>query len=59
LAWGKNTFNIEAPKNSQIELEIKSGGTRSGKCYIGFVNIGKQPTQIISIKLTAAGVQIK
>ncbi len=59
LNWGENIFNIEAPKNSQIKLMLSSGGTRAGSTDLGYADVGNDPTQTISVKLTSAGAQIE
>ncbi len=59
LEWGETIFNIKAPKNSEIKLSLRSGGTRSGIADIGYAYIGAQPQQTVVIRLTEGGAEIE
>lgn len=59
LQWGENIFNIQAPKNSEIKLTLRSGGTRSGMADIGYAYIRTEKFQTVIIRLTEAGVEIE
>lgn len=59
LNWGQNFFNIKAPKNSEIKLTLRAGGTREGMTDIGYVSIGSEKHQTVVVRLTEAGVEIQ
>ena len=59
LNWGQNFFNIKAPKNSEVKLMLRAGGTREGMTEIGYVSIGSEKHQTVAVKLTEAGVEIQ
>lgn len=59
LKWGQNFFDIRAPKNSEIKLMLRAGGTREGMTDIGYVSVGSEKRQTVVIRLTEAGVDIQ
>ncbi len=59
LKWGENFFNIRAPKNSEIKLMLRAGGTREGMTDIGYVSVGSEKFQTVVVRLTEAGVDIQ
>jgi hypothetical protein len=54
-----NFFNIRAPRNSEIKLMLRAGGTREGITDIGYFTVGNEKRQTVVVRLTEAGVDIQ
>lgn len=59
LKWGENFFNIQSPKNAEIKLMLRSGGTRDGMIGLGSISIRSDSRQTVIIRLTESGIDIK
>lgn len=59
MVWGQNQLTCRAPKNSIIQLRLRTGGTRTGMIDIGFVRIGNQPSQNVTVRMDETGTYIR
>ena len=59
LRWGMNSFKIRAPKNTEIRLRLRAGGTRSGMADVGYVSVGNDPEQSVVVRLPESGAEIE
>ncbi len=58
LKWGQSSFRVKVPKNTEIKLRLRAGGTKDDMVDVGSISIGSGPRQTVAINFTEAGVEI-